>query len=190
MDVVPVLAKKAKCSSSGKPNKKHTKDATVNDNRKSPPEKTTKATPSPKVAAAASANNCLHFTDEDEEEEGEIKINVPLKSNNDNGNNDRMDNEDAGLLTVEDQSTFQQEHFEVISKCRFNFQAYQEKWRREPIRRGKDNIPIGTGSFFQRKSFNYSQAELWAGQGHKDRVHRVGLTIKDHQNHITDGNVC
>ena len=185
-DWVDVPTKKAKHSSSS--SKKHAKDAKVND-RKSSPEETAKATPIPKVAAAASANNSLHFNDEDEEEEeGEVKSNAPVKSNDSEYDEDRVDDKDSGPITKtkEEQSAFNQEHFEVIPKCRFNFRANNKEWHHKPIRRDKKNVPIGRGSFFQRESFDYSQAKIWASQGHKDRVRTVNLTFVDRQRRIVD----
>ena len=55
---------------------------------------------------AVPANNSLHFNDEDEEE-GEVKSNAPVRSNNAEGNDDRIDNKDSGSITEVEQSAFQ-----------------------------------------------------------------------------------
>ena len=56
----------------------------------------------------------------------------------------------------------------------------------KPIGRDKDNVPIERGSFFKRKSFDYSQTVLWESRGHREIVHMADLTFIDHLEHIGD----
>jgi len=79
--------KKAKRSSSS--SNKDAKDT----NRKSPPGGTAKATPIPKVAADAPANNSLELNED--EEEGEVTSKLPVKSVE--IDNDRLDDNDSGV---------------------------------------------------------------------------------------------
>jgi len=99
----------------------------------------------------------LHFSNEDEEE-GEVKSTPPVKSVE--IDNDRLDDKDTGLLSKEEQSTFHQENYELISRSKIYFRAYNKEWRRRPIRRDKNKVPIGRDSFWQCQSFDYSKAEL------------------------------
>lgn len=112
--------KKAKPSSSTEGMKKRAKDANVNDTRKSPPEETVKAAPIPKEATAASTNSSLHFNDKNEEED-EVKSKAPAKSMDADGDKDRVDDKDSRPPTKYEQSAFHHNHFEFISKCKFNF---------------------------------------------------------------------
>jgi len=84
------------------------------------------------------------------------------------------------------ESAFHQDNFELISKSKIYFRSYNKEWRRKPIRRDKNKVPIGRGSFWQRKSFDCSQAELWASQGHNDRIRTADLTFADSQQSIAD----
>ena len=87
----------------------------------------------------------------------------------------------TGLMIMTQESAFHQDNFELISKSKIYFRSYNKEWRRRPIRRDKNKVPIGQGSFWQRNSFDYSQAELWASQGHKDRIRTADLTFADRQ---------
>ena len=62
--------------------------------------------------------------------------------------NDRLDDKDSGPLSKEEQSAFRQENFELISKSKIYFQAYNKECRRRPICRDKNKVPIGRGYFW------------------------------------------
>ena len=73
----------------------------------------------PLLSPVASANNSLYFNDEDEEE-GEVTGKAPVKGNDADNNEGRIDDKDTGPLTKDELSAFHQKHFEFISKYKLN----------------------------------------------------------------------
>jgi hypothetical protein len=115
----------------------------------------------------------------------------PLKKEKEDGEIQTAHDKDAGLYSHEEYKdwteTNKDKFLEV--KAHVHYRAYAQESVRKPIQRDPNGKAIGTGSFWLRQPFDYSDRERDLPQKEFDRVRTQDLTFTDRQRRCAQDDV-
>ena len=128
------------------------------------------------VAALLFVRFRLQTATEEEKEEGETKEPSEI---------------DAGLFSSKDFPAYKKANIDKYhaAKAKQHIRAFVEEIVRKPIQRDPNGKAIGTGSFCQRKPFDYSDYKQDLPQTHSDRIRTQDITFADRSRRCAKDNV-